>query len=536
MALDRNLTPVVVLTLLLAVFLGTGILGLDFGRHWDEPFEQELIGRPFQTGAFLPGSYNYGSVVFDIGSLLLAPETIPFLRKSAKEAKPYYDEPYEKMVPPEKSAKMVEFVYSKAFLMRLRTVFLFLTALTGAWMYLAVRACRRSRWEGVCAAAVILTSWEIAYHARWVAADTIQMQLVALWLMLFAFALHSRSAALKWARAAAATAGLACGTKYQGGILLFPLLIFTVIVVRRDNPARQVWFVAKELACQVGIFIALFLISTPGAILQPLAFVQSLREVSHVYVTGHGGYTVTPFRQHGYLLFVYLGAVMGSHWPVLAVLISVTAAIGAVMMARCQPIVAALIGFVPIAYFGYVICYHVMIVRNYLLIAPFLALFFARGAYCLWNAIGQHSWLRLSVIALFVAIFATNGAFLVHAAQTIHNRNATPFAADLMAHLQTHRGASHFLSPKVSALFRPGESSPANVTRDPSAAERCVLFADEVGPDDWKNWSCNRLGQYQLISGAIEVNLDYYSSWPGAPMVVEVSMTRAREMHLLAGL
>jgi hypothetical protein len=534
--LDRNLRPLFVLTLLLVLFVGTGISGLDFGRHWDEPFQQELIARPFQTGVFLPGSYNYGSVVFDIGSVLLAPETVSFLRKSAKEAQPYYDEPFEKMVPPEKSAKMVEFVYSKPFLLRLRTVFVFLTALTGAWTYLAVRACRRSRWEAVCAAAVILTSWEIAYHARWVAADTIQMQLVGLWLMLFALALHSSSAALKWGRAAAAVAGLACGTKYQGGILLIPLLIFTILVVRRENPAGQVWLVAKELAYQVGIFTAVFLISTPGAILQPLSFVQSLREVGHVYVTGHGGYTVRPFRQHEYLLFVYLAAVMGSRWPLLAVLISLTAVIGAVIMARRQPIVAGLIGFVPIAYFGYIICYHVMIVRNCLLIAPFLALFFARGAYSLWNAVDQRSWLRLSVIALFVGIFATNGAFLVQAAQTIHSRNATRFTADLVAHLRTHRGASHFLSPKVSALFSPGESSPANVTKDPSAAERCVLFADEVGPDDWENWSCNRLGQYQLISGPIEVNLDYYSSWRGASMVVEVSMTRAREMHLLPGL
>jgi hypothetical protein len=46
-------------------------------------------------------------------------------------------------------------------------------------------------------------------------------------------------------------------------------------------------------------------------------------------------------------------------------------------------------------------------------------------------------------------------------------------------------------------------------------------------------WSCNRLGQYHLVSGPLDVNFDYYPTWEGEPKVIELSMQRAREMHLV---
>ena len=430
--------PQIVLGLLVAVFVLTGWKGRDFGRHWDEGFNLDKISRPLTNGVFLPGSYTYPGMVFDLGTMALLPETIPFLIRTTKElppSYPSYSARYQEIVPNEKVAPLVAFASGEAFLLRLRGIFLVLTSLSGVWVFLAVRACKRSGWEGVFAAAVLLTSWEIAYHARWVAPDALQMQFVALWLMLFAFALRSSSRTLLWLRLAAAAAGLACGTKYQGAILLLPVLIHTFVVARALFPARPVPAIAKELACIVGIFTAVFLVITPGVILEPLPFWHSVRTIGHIYASGHGGYTVDSVAQHGYRLLVYLIAVLTSHWAILAGVLSICAAFGAVAMGKKEPLTSALLLCAPLLYVCCVVFCRVMIVRNYLLLAPFLAFFAARGAFHIGKSLAGAVWLRRIMVTCFVVLFSINLIFLGVAARSIRKRAATRFGADIVARI-----------------------------------------------------------------------------------------------------
>src|ERR1051326_3941738 len=190
--LARRFGPQVALGLVWVVFVVTGWIGLDYGTHWDEGVAIDQVTRPLRDGIFLPGTYHYPGMMFNIGTIALLPETIPFLARAAKEAPlPKNNQSYQDIVPTEKIAPILSFAESQAFLLRLRAVFLLVTSLTGMWVFLAIRACKRSGWEAAGGAAVILTSWEIAYHARFVAPDAIQMQFVEIWLLFFAFALHS---------------------------------------------------------------------------------------------------------------------------------------------------------------------------------------------------------------------------------------------------------------------------------------------------------------------------------------------------------
>jgi hypothetical protein len=522
--------------LLLAVFVLTGWKGRDFGRHWDEGFNLDKIIRPLTTGVFLPSSYTYPGMVFDIGTIALLPETLPFLIRTTKElppSYPSYNSRYQEIVPNEKLAPLVAFATSKEFLLRLRVIFLVLTSLGGVWVFLAVRACKRSGWEGAFAAAALLTSWEIAYHARWGAPDALQMQFAALWLMLFAFALHSSSRTLLWLRLAAAAAGLACGTKYQGGILLLPVFIRTFVVARALFPARPVPAIAKELTFIVGIFTAVFLITTPGVILEPLPFWQSVRSVGSIYATGHGGYTVDSIAQHGYLLLVYLIAVLTSHWPILAGVLSICAALGVVAMGKKEPLTTALLLCAPFLFVCFVVCCRVMIVRNYLLLAPFLAFFAARGAFYLGKSLAGAVWLRRIMVTGFIVLFSINLIFLCFAARSIRKRAATRFGADIVAYLNKHPGAQYLLSPKVTQAVGGERMSLRNAADSEDVAQRYMLFAEETPVAVWMKWSCNRLGQYHLVSGPLEMNFDYYPTWEGESRVIELSMQRAREMHLV---
>ncbi|HEX4697143.1 MAG TPA: glycosyltransferase family 39 protein [Candidatus Udaeobacter sp.] len=329
--------PSIVLVVLIAVFIGTGWIGLDFGYHWDEMFALEEVGRPIDSGVFLPRSYNYGSMIFDIGSVLLLPRTIPFLVKIARESRPEYVASYQEYVPKERAAPLVAFATSKEFLLRMRVVFLLLTSLTGVWVFVTVRAFKRSGWEAVFASAVILTSWEIAYHARWVAPDTIQMQFTALWLMFFALALHSSTRAWLWLRLSAVAAGLACGTKYQGGILLVPVITYSLLRFSTPSASGAFRKAAKEILCNATVFAGVFVISTPGFVLDTLLFCQSLRHVSQQYATGHLGHTVGAVGQHGLLLLVYLTLVLMSHWRVASFMLAALACLGVFILWKERP-------------------------------------------------------------------------------------------------------------------------------------------------------------------------------------------------------
>lgn len=531
LVLARHYGSQLVLGLLVVVFVVTGCIGLDFGNHWDESSTLKRIGQPVIKGVFLPDTYNYPSMVFDLGTIALAPELIPFLLQTAKDLTPYTFQTYQEMVPKEKATAVFSRVMSKRFLFRLRAIFLLITSLTGVWVYLAVRACQRSGSEAVFAAAIVLTSWEIAYHARWVAPDAIQMQFGALWLMFFAYAVHSVSRPLFWLRLSAAAAGLACGTKYQGGILLLPVLVYTAVAVRNSSNLRPGRALAKEVISNGAIFGLLFLMTTPGMILQPLIFYQSLQHISYQYATGHFGYSIEAGLEHAYRLFCYLTCVLASHWPVAALLLSGVACWGMAVMWKERPLTAAVFLLAPLLYVLVVMSYRVMIVRNYLLLAPFMAFFAARGASQIWNALAGAVWLRRMAATCFMVLFAGNVIFLCFASYTILTRISQDFGQDIVRYLKTHGSQKYFLSPIVAQLVADQNATLSNVTGDPNAAHRYMVFNTEV---DSARWSSNRLGQYHRVSGPLEVNFDYYASWEGAPRVFELSIQRAIEMELFS--
>lgn len=527
----RRTAPPAVLALLLTVFLTTGFIGLDFGYHWDEMIHLGEVSRPIESGVFLPRSYIYGSMTFDIGSILLLPRTIPFLATASKNSRPDFGQPYQEVVPNSRAAPLVAFAKSKDFLLRMRAVFLVLTSLTGVWVFIAVRACKRSGWEAVFASAVILTSWEIAYHARWVAPDTIQMQFTALWLMFFALALHSSTRASLWLRLSAVAAGLACGTKYQGGILLVPVITYSLL--RFSTPTAPGAFrkAVKEILCNATLFAGVFVISTPGIVLDPLLVWQSLRHVSHDYATGHLGHTVGAVGQHGLLLFVYLTLVLMSHWRVASFMLAALGCLGVFILWKERPTTTILLLCAPVIHILVMICYRVMFVRNYLLLVPFIALFAARGAFQVWKISYPVVWIRRGIATCLILLFLANMTFLAFAARTI-TLQGRPTGAAIVQYLKKHPGTRYLLSSTAAEAVAKENVMLSNTTRDANTAQRYVFYSDE--DELYLKLSSNRPGQYQRASGPLNVNFDYYADWQGSEKVIDVSIDRAREMHLFA--
>jgi hypothetical protein len=529
----RQRAPALVVIGVIGVFLVTGLMGLDFGFHWDEPRTLLAISRPLKTGTILPGAYVYPSMSFDIGTIALAPESIPFFWHHAQRP-PSYAALYAPIAPSQEAASIEAFVQSKTFLLRLRTIFLAITALSGLWLYAAVRASGRSGWEGALAVAVLLASWEVAYHARWVAPDMLVMQFTALYLVLLVIALRSPSRSLLWLRFCAIAAALACGSKYPSGVLLLPTLFCAAWMMKKQNGTQNVTAYAKELILLVFIFVVVFLLSTPGAVLQPVTFLKSLRLASHLYATGHGGHTVTVF-QHGSLLLIYLTLVFESHfWPI-ALILFTFALIGAVAMWKTTPWETGILLSGPVIFTAFMVSWHVMIPRHYMLLAPFLAFFAARGAFVLRERFSDQPTIRLAFTALITLVLVTNVVWLFHAASTIRYRHQADMTGDVIAYIQRHSRTRYFLSPQLAqAIGTRNGSQLQNISDNPADAERYLFSSKELSRQQLGHLLCNRPGQYRLVSGPLEVNFDYYSDWLGDARAVDVSMQRARDARMVS--
>ncbi|MFM8322029.1 MAG: hypothetical protein ACKOC5_14040, partial [Chloroflexota bacterium] len=173
----RKALPGAALLLLWLFSFFTGLLGIDYGYHWDE---HRLIGSLADTarsGVPLPVWYNYPSLSYDLsllGSLSrLGQAPGDLLQVYASRRPPRYNAGGS---PPT--------------LIRTRVIFLaasLATAIYTAWIAWLLS---RRRWVALLAGAIFLSSWEVAYHARWIAPDGLLMHCSALAVLLALLALR----------------------------------------------------------------------------------------------------------------------------------------------------------------------------------------------------------------------------------------------------------------------------------------------------------------------------------------------------------
>ena len=354
----------------LAWLLFTGARGLDFGRYWDDPLHQNNLAHAVETERLLPGWYNYPSGTFWLNAAALLPELAerPWGRARVVHERrvgdPLLDVTIEGQEPLDLGkAGLLETIRSPAFLVRARGVYLALTALSVLWMFLLAHQLLGVG-AGLWAAAVMATGFELGYHARWIAPDPVMMQFTALFLWL-AVRGRSRERAL-WP--AAVAAGLALGTKYTAGILLLPLAW-----VAWGRSGLRGAFEALAVAALT------FLITTPGAIVEPQLFVRDvLWEVQH-YGIGHYGFTIEPGLMHLSAALEYLGLHLGAGLRPLAAMVTLLAFAGAVRWSRRAPREAALLLIVPLLLLVVLTRQRVLFVENLLVFLPFLVLFAAEG-------------------------------------------------------------------------------------------------------------------------------------------------------------
>ncbi len=62
----------------------TGLRGIDFGYHWDEPKLIHQVSNSMHTGLFLPRSYIYLSMYYDLTILVATVDATKVFLKEGK--------------------------------------------------------------------------------------------------------------------------------------------------------------------------------------------------------------------------------------------------------------------------------------------------------------------------------------------------------------------------------------------------------------------------------------------------------------------
>jgi hypothetical protein len=188
-------------------------MGIDFNSHWDERKLFKSVRESIPVGEVLPGWYNYPSMIYDLAVLSASPK---ILSTYLSDRSAFRENMEEQLMGDD----------LRNFTLRTRLLFLGLTTLVLLWTYLLAFIWTRQWSQALLSSAILASSWELAYHARWIAPDALLMQFGILTILLVFLALRaSGTQKFVWLMAATVAAGMACGTKYFGGIFLVPVLI-----------------------------------------------------------------------------------------------------------------------------------------------------------------------------------------------------------------------------------------------------------------------------------------------------------------------
>lgn len=492
-----------------AVYLiaaGTGLWGIDYGEHWDEWLNLYKISQTVKTNVLLPHWYDYPAMIYWMSLLALAPSVPASLRSE--------------------SVSLLAIAESQTYLIWNRVLFVLVSSLAVVWVYLAVLAWRKRRGEAAFAAALLGFSWEFAYHSRFVAPDAVMLQFGALALLGLVMA-ALRPEDRRWGRLAAVFCGLATATKYTAGVLIIPLLVVTALAWDRRSIGRLLVRLAEAAA----LFGFTYLVITPGTIIEPAVFVTSLRQVSSMYLGGHEMHTVAPGWEHFSRLLGYFTLEGFSHFRLLAAAAFALALAGTAALIRdSRRLALALLSF-PLLFLAYFVLQgRVMIVRNVIIVLPFLAVLAARGLGLAWDALKDPR-LRTALAAAAAALLVANAGWLAYAANTITGRGSDRFLRDFAAYADRRPQRAIFISGDLLADLEGLDGElPPNITLSPDGADEAAFYAlPALGC-----LPANRALLPLRWFGPYEVNLRYYPNWPGDDHIV-VMPVRAIEQAGMSG-
>jgi 4-amino-4-deoxy-L-arabinose transferase-like glycosyltransferase len=516
---SKTLTPFLPAAVLLICFWWPSFYGLNFGTHWDEDRAKfDSIRDSLRTGLFIQaaslteegGNYNYGGVNYLLTWAGFAPEIFEYLYKG-----PRTREALSQVITP--------ILYTTASRIRVRAIYVILSSLAIVWVFCLALFLGRSRLEAFVAAAILSCSWEVAYHSRWIAPDAVMMQFAALAFFCLAIGIHSKRQL--WFYFGAIATGLAVGTKYPAGLVL-PFFLAGAALTFVHHRVRH------SLGL-TGTALLTFVLTSPGVLIDPFRFFNQLRDQREIYTSGWFGYTVTPGIKHLLGMLKYFSIQMFSHYWSISIVFAAFCLLGIVSLVAERKLFTFLAAGFCAAYLIFFSQEAVMIVRNLLVIAPFLALAAARGI-----AVAAESLRRRGTTVVYSAVgilLATNWTWQVYAARQIKLRHHPEHYLKMLVNYANHSPRETFLisrslSRDLHGVLLP---LPANVVTDVNVRHTKVAFLQSESAYPFSNrWPSNAWGLYEKVFAPLEVNIEAYSTFIGNERILLVSSDKFKELPM----
>lgn len=506
-------SPLFISALLVLYFfsLFCGYIGIDFGFHWDESTLLNNAQYSVDSGEFSQSWYNYPGASYRLAYYGL--RALNFLNDiSGSSIDPY---------------------------IFIRCLFLSVSSLGIIWIGLAGALCLdRNKWTGLLAAMFMCSSWEYGYHSRWMAPDTL-MASFAIGTVYFCLKANKCGSKryLFNLLAAGLCLGMATASKYPAALLCVPLLI--TILGQYAAKKRNFLQISRDSVLAFVSATLVFLVITPGLITHYEKFYSEVRQMADYYLShGHGGYTVSPGLGHLRKMLVYLLMECATSIDVLKIpyLFFIFCGIG-VVLKKCWSgdietrISSAVITIFPFLYLIYFSLQSVMIVRNIMLILPFVFLFMAIGV----SSVLEFMKKRIPVIWMggltcMIVVIAINAKDVLYKAGSIAKYAEHEIETFEFPKLKEPL----WISSNAKNLFKDGAGIMVNgvrMTEDVHAAKSIIFTKKDIS--SWWMYTANSRGLYHVSkAGPYEVNLDYYPSWEGPERPILIAREKAEDALL----
>lgn len=464
---------------------------LDFGYHWDEGIQYKLLVQTVKNHIPLPlNFYNYPSFMYDI-SLIVGLILFVVAKTSG-----------------------IDTFHSNYWFVPMRTIFSMLCFIGIFFLFLAIKKAF-GKLPALFSGLVIMFSFQIQYHSRWIASDLLLTALTCVWLYVYLSPKDSQR--FFWLYLPAILAGIGTSIKYQGAVLLLP----TLINVMSSKESKKYLLAIKNIL----FFLVAFLLITPGALFQSSVFVKNVLTENEHYRTTHGEYlgvqinnTSSPFEFLGYS-FKYLFLVTPSTFYVVGILITTLFAIGVFQIIRKRdwskatflvlPLLVTLIYFSTLS---------IWVARNFLFLFPLILTISAVGmSFLIERKPFKSIFIVMCLILAPVGLFTT-----FKDSQTIVHRGNHQLVELLKQTIEREPLTCYSTSEKAMLLIK--QQDPSFHEEIPKGAQRVWLLIDtelrsHAQDIKLKRWPAYGESFYKTI-GSKEVDFNSYPYWLGDPRFI----------------
>ncbi|HWQ57281.1 MAG TPA: phospholipid carrier-dependent glycosyltransferase [Bryobacteraceae bacterium] len=506
-------------------FIYVGVMGVDFGPHFDEPYLLEGLTQSVESLTLLPQRYIYNGVYFALGFAAFSPEIAEFGTLAAREIRAHPTRPFDLAAYPrirEAQSRLISFLRTKPAILRVRTWYIVFSALTVLWVFGLTTAISRSPWAGLLGAGVLVSSWEFAYHARFAAVDIVLAMLLTLCVFLAVMVLETESPQRRrWLQTSSAVAlGVAMGTKAGAMVGIVPLVLSVVLSSRVDRPLR----LALRIFTVTSIALAVYILTTPGLFLDPVRVLNDWTREIGAYSRVSAGYTyyIGGYGTHAVSILRYLAlsAMFPFIWVSVALFAAAIAGAG-LLLAKSRSKFLVFVSF-PVAYLLIIAGANLFIVRNYQVLLPFAA---TCAAFAIWKCLlmlRSYRFVFVACICAIATVCLSGIGFQVAQASTVRRIESEEAVLGLRAYLSAHPAQTVAFSSRLRKAV--GANSSLDQVESP---RYCAFYYNEADPYDYV--VSKTPGLFAAVFGSHEVNYDYYPTWGGQNFDTRILITKTAD-------